>query len=375
MSAFKGCLHGDGRHPHKSPGVAPSCHTAPRQRGDTGGGTSDPIASPSFPLSHFWAQHIPPPSRHGITAASLLRITSLCPCCCPTWTLLPVGSSDEKSRPHFSSFADGDASGRAPGQQQTHAMIQTSCAALPHRNHLEGRPVLWRTQARRGTKQHARHRAASHASELLACDQGWANAYEYKTRNELVLFQTLAVKCLLPSFPPNPQRHIICANMLQTSRGQGVWQRLRGWPQPAHPLHSGRPRGAQHSPHSPFLMGCNGEHVCFKPISELPALNPNSFFFFFKAAFIKLQYWIRFVLLSVPGILSAKIPAQSCTDDACLCCLHGKGNKGAETYSFLFFSFSPFLNQHKIVGWYSCLILNPKQSNNSELEKSILIFG
>lgn len=60
MSAFKGCTPGGGWHPHKSPGVAPSCHTAPRQCGDTGGGTSDRIASPSFPSSHHPAGTVLP---------------------------------------------------------------------------------------------------------------------------------------------------------------------------------------------------------------------------------------------------------------------------------------------------------------------------
>lgn len=149
------------------------------------------------------------------------------------------------------------------------------------------------------------------------------------------------------------------------------------------PCALGLPRGKRRSLHSTFLMGCNQEHVCFKPISELPALNPNSFLKRFLLN-LNIKYasfcWQRYTRHSFWWALSPVLRQTVRVSAAC----KRKETRGHATFSFpfttcfppLFFFFFPiFCNLYKITGWDVCLILDLKQRDNSELEKPALIFG
>lgn len=155
--------------------------------------------------------------------------------------------------------------------------------------------------------------------------------------NKLILFQILlkSVKYLFSHWTPEDMLSLkIYCKIYRVSRS-GIGCRLQ------IPCVLGLPQGKQHSPHSTFLMGCNQECICFKPISELPAWNPNSFL---KQFLLNLN--IKYILFCQQQYLSfflMRFQHSVRRQTVCLCCLREKGNKSHGTFSFPFTTFSsPF---------------------------------
>lgn len=219
------------------------------------------------------------------------NILSLCLCNFTTWTLVFPLECLMKNIEEISHIPQ---TGTHHDKTHTRLMLwfKWNVQLCLTRNHLEQVHCFGLTQTSRGTNEHAK------------IQQSWRHFWVFTTllwmsklvqeqnaqRVDLIPdpFEICAVKYLLPLLPTEPQKtHYLWKYTAKFTGSAGLASSAGLAADFKSRARWGFLGGKQHSLHSTFLMGCNQEHVGFKPISEPPALNPNSFF---KVVFVKLKY-------------------------------------------------------------------------------------
>lgn len=161
-------------------------------------------------------------------------------------------------------------------------MIQMNCTALPHQKPLGTGTVALDAHSQQWNKW--AHQNIAKLKTLLSfynvirdeqthmrtkCTTNWSYSRP---------FRNLCSELSVPLLPTEPQKTHYLWKYTAKFTGSAGLASSAGLAADFKSCALGLPRGKQRSLHSTFLMGCNRGHVCFKPISELPALNPNSFF-------------------------------------------------------------------------------------------------